>query len=99
MLLINQSAMAICDRYIQAQEMVRDSNNYYEKISSTASQDQLRHWENQIATAEIHRMNERSVMDLLGANVTDRNSHITRQMGDEKADDWLSQALSLEERQ
>jgi hypothetical protein len=97
-------AAVISDRFIQATEMSKETTVYYEKISSTVSAVLRRTWNEEIINAERHRLENPSLMDILGAQIDDD------QRPDQRPDEyrvqatgsgnkWLQLALAIEEKQ
>jgi hypothetical protein len=94
-------AVVLADRFIQATEMVQESKEYFQNISSTVSETLRMTWNQEIKAAEKKRLHDPSVMDILGAEqvkITAAPDH-SRVRPSTAADEWLEFALAIEEKQ
>jgi hypothetical protein len=93
-------AAVISDRFIQATEMSKETTVYYEKISSTVSAVLRRTWNEEIINAERHRLENPSLMDILGAQIDDdQRPDEYRVQATGSGNKWLQLALAIEEKQ
>lgn len=94
-------AVVLCDRFIHAREMVRQSTVYFNNMSSSIPQSSQNEWEAQITDAEGRRLDTPSVMDVIGAQAIDIQSGPVpiSIAGDQAGTHWLTIALSIEEQQ
>ena len=92
-------AGVLCNRFVQASEMVRETILYYDQMTSMVAPTLKQKWEKEIVAAESQRLTKPSVMDIIGAQ--DIHIRPTRSSADPdpKNTEWLDLALSMEERQ
>ena len=100
--LICLPAGVIVERYLQAAETSQIAEKYYNNLVQEIDPIDQNEWERQIQNAEITCLQDRTVMDILGAkrpvkdivaatasaDITSRNSSIT---------DWIQLAIEIEE--
>jgi hypothetical protein len=92
-------AVVLCNRFIQAKEMVQETIRYYEELTSIVPPALAQKWEKEISVAEGKRLQKPEAMDIIGA----QDIHI--RPGPSPSDqpqnnmEWLDLALSMEERQ
>ena len=95
------AASVLCNRFVQATEMVQETTQYYDQMTSIVPPVLKQKWEKDIIAAENKRLKKPSVMDIIGAQ--DLQSKM--QSGPNPIDrpqttlKWLDLALSMEERQ
>jgi len=96
-------AAVLCNKFVHARDMVRETSLYYDQMSSTVPRALRIMWEAEVSRAESQRVKDPSVMDIIGARETRIDpspdpipSHSSRAGSDLQ---WLSLALSIEERQ
>jgi hypothetical protein len=92
----------IVERYLQAAETSQIAQKYYNNLVQGIDPIDQNEWERQIQNAELTRLQDRTVMDILGAkqlvtdtvaaaasaDITSRDSSIT---------DWIQLAIEIEE--
>jgi hypothetical protein len=95
--LIGHLASVLCNRFIQAIEMVQLTN----QMSTTVSASLRNKWETEIKTAESDRLSNPAGMDIMGAKETDPNPDPTPSRPDvgRSGLQWVALAISIEERQ
>jgi hypothetical protein len=84
--------------------MVHVTAEYYTKFTSTVSAGALRKWTKEIELAESKRLKDPSAMDIMRAHQTELIADLgpsgpTQNRSSEVATQWLTLALSIEERQ
>jgi hypothetical protein len=99
---INRSLVnTLINRYIESTSMVEETNNYYDKITSSIDATDIAEWTAAIQDAEKRRLEYPAAMDLLGAQR--RTSSISERLDASHestiGEDWCRLALSIEERQ
>jgi type II secretory pathway component PulK len=89
-------------RHKQSAESYEVANEYFEKLNSAISTDVRSKWNSEILDAENQRLQSPAAMDIMGT----RNVAVSRDIQDvsdnEKDDvvgEWISLALSIEEKQ
>jgi hypothetical protein len=80
------------------------ANRYYEKLVDGVNDIDLRQWEDEIRHAENTRLQDRSVMDILGAKSLQRDQAADEAQSDNgsghKSDiEWIQLAINIEEKQ
>ena len=89
------------DRFQESYSMVQETQKYYDHITSSIAKADLASWSSSIKAAEEKRLDDPSVMDILGARRCDLSDHDNQTDNHltSVADDWCRLALSVEERQ
>ena len=102
--MIGDLASVLSNQFIQVTEMVRVTKSYYEQMSATVTTAFRSKWEKDIRKAESDQLKNPSVMDVMGAKVTKekstgQNPIPSRVDWGHSGSQWLSLAMSIEERQ
>ena len=101
--LINLVALFLCDRFGQAKEMVHKTSEYYKQFISTISASSIKKWTRDIVSAESRRLKDPTAMDIvgthLGISANPAESGINPNRLTEVGSQWLTLALSIEEKQ
>jgi hypothetical protein len=82
--------------------MTETANEYYTKYTRGIPPEDLQQWERAIDNAEIHRMTDRTVMDIIGATQPSSampNHTPDRAISRGDVTEWIELALMLEEKQ
>jgi hypothetical protein len=84
--------------------MVQTTSEYYTKFTSTVSAGALKKWTKEIELAESKRLKDPSAMDIMRAHQTEMTADLApsgtnQNRSSEAATQWLTLALSIEERQ
>jgi hypothetical protein len=82
--------------------MTETADEYYINYSRGAALEDLRQWESAIENAEMHRMSDRTVMDIIGATQpsSERPNHsLNMNISRGEVTEWIRLALILEEKQ
>jgi hypothetical protein len=82
--------------------MTETANEYYITYTRGIPPEELRQWERAIENAEVHRMTDRTVMDIIGAtqpSFETPNHTLDTDVSREAVTEWLQLALILEEKQ
>ena len=94
---------SLIDNYNLAAGTSECADAYFSNLTDGISQANLLRWEAEIVEAETKRMNDRSVMDILGAKEVHHNTAVSTSaivdVGPETAADWIQLALNIEEKQ
>ena len=93
----------LAERFTQAQGMVEDTEEYYNKISSDIPQQDILMWDSAIRAAEERRCTDPSAMDILAAQQLKRpeNAETENHVGlvVTPGQEWCQRTLAVEERQ
>ena len=98
------TAAVLCDHYVHAESMSRETRAYYENMISSHD---VEEWEKEILDAESRRLNTPSAMDILraremGAGVdagADADMECLQQTAEGPGDRWIQLGLVIEEQQ
>jgi hypothetical protein len=93
------TAGVLCNRFVQASEMVQETLQYYDQMTSMVAPALRQKWEKEIVVAESQRLTKPSVMDIIGAQDIHIRPGPTSAEPPQKNMEWLDLALSMEERQ
>lgn len=89
-------------RYCQAAETFQEAEEYYKNLCSTVDGNLQQLWRTEINTAEKNRFQTPDAMDIMGSRhtaATHGGPSTTNQSHDSKGEEWISLALTVEERQ
>lgn len=91
----------LADRFGQAKEMVKTTSTYYNDLSSTIPSNLRAQWEKEIVSAENNRLHDPAAMDIIGTRQLDGTTESVTNLNrpSSAAPQWLTLALSIEERQ
>jgi len=97
-------ALALCDRFGQAKDMIQTTSEYYAKFTSTISAGAIKKWTKEIEAAESKRLKDPQAMDIMRSHQPESGSNPGHLGADsnrssEMGNQWLQLALSIEERQ
>lgn len=93
--------MLVC-RYEQAAESSQEAEEYFEKICLSIKKDDIDMWSAEIIAAETQRLQIPEAMDIMGVRQAAAASSIPDylvQQPNEQGIEWITLALSVEERQ
>lgn len=88
--------------YVTAAETSHTADQYYTKLVSGITADDLAKWQEQIEKAERDRMHDRSVMDILGAARPAAESIAANMVSrplDDPVMEWINLAIEVQEKQ
>jgi len=97
--IIRSVAAVLCDRFGQAQEMVQKTSDYFNQMSCTITLQARNKWEQQLMVAEKRRLEDPSAMDIIGAQQMGVDGRTDPSLVTYSGPEWLTLALSIEERQ
>ena len=97
-------ALALCDRFGQAKDMIQTTSEYYAKFTSTISAGAIKKWTKEIEAAESKQLKDPQLMDIMCSHQPESGSNPGHLGADsnrssEMGNQWLQLALSIEERQ
>jgi hypothetical protein len=97
-----KKAKSLAGRYCQAAETFQEAEEYYKNLCSTVDENVQQSWRAEISTAENNRFQTPDAMDIMGSRqtaVTHGGPSASNQSHDSKGEEWISLALTVEERQ
>jgi len=93
---------ALCDRFGYAAEMADAADEYYRGLCNGINEADMEEWETNIKLAERLRLEDRSVMDILGATQVHQENGLGQGEDDPAggaAAEWIQLAINIEESQ
>jgi hypothetical protein len=93
------TAAVLCNRFIQAREMVQETIYYYNEMTSIVPPTLKQKWEGEIQKAESLRLEKPAAMDIIGAQDIHIRAGPSSAESEQKNMEWLDLAVSMEERQ
>lgn len=94
---------SLIDKFNLAAGTSECADAYFSNLTDGISQANLQRWEADVMEAEAKRMDDRSVMDILGAKEVNHIAAVSTSenidVGLETAADWIQLALNIEEKQ
>jgi hypothetical protein len=83
--------------------MTQTCQDYYSRLTAGIDPNEVTEWEGEIANAERQRLNDRSVMDIIGSATLpvtlNAEPDLTPMEVREASSEWLQLALQVEEKQ
>lgn len=98
------SAVSLVDKFNVAADTSQLARGYYEKLVKGISDIDLKQWEKEIKTAEDTRLEDRSVMDILGAKEPGHDQSTSAAASEGECEhgsdeEWIQLAMNIEEKQ
>ena len=92
---------ALCKSYIQASAMSTSAAQYYSNLIDGIPPYEIEEWQRQIEHAEKHRMEDKSVMDIIGANQMPSANELPSAPDEVEGEvaQWIQLAIAIEEQQ
>jgi hypothetical protein len=95
-------AAALIDRYILAETTSESAEQYYQNLTKGINIRDLEEWEHAIDEAELTRLEDRSVMDILGTQGPTNAESVVHNDGVQangSVADWIQIGIEIEEKQ
>lgn len=88
--------------YLTASETTHTADQYYSNLVAGITADELGKWQGQIEQAERDRMEDKSVMDVMGAArpaTEPATANTPSQQVDDSVIEWIQLAIQVQEKQ